>query len=435
MNLVQPMPGEDAGGLLSRLMYANGFASLRQIKRALISVHKARNGDFGKIPLFAVLADLLEIDRTKFLMSHTVIPVTRVVHFREHQFQFGDLRARNFPMETGFRPEKGRWWLCRRCIAEDLSFHGFSFWRRSHQLPGIDWCTVHDDPLECVVRDEAVLWSPNENLQFTRSPDPKEIQTYRINPTLARMAQIMNDCLSFDRPLDAASTTRKLRALAVKKGLRTSTSLYRRSLADLAVEQLPGAWLDRFFAGLVNRTSSAPFLQLENVFRSSEAASVALPFFLACALLHEDSNAILNHLLDSTVKTSEQKKQKRPEGFWDSEEFAQSYIEHGGSVTRLAESKGLEPTQTIQALARRGMPSIPVKSTSLRSALLDFFDGVPLEEACQNHGIHPIAIEELLRAACPRLKCAVKNADGASPKKRKKKMCSTHKSTPAGLSV
>lgn len=50
------------------------------------------------------------------------------------------------------------WWsscsgssICRDCVNEDLEFHGFSFWRRSHQVQGRCTCPKHGTLLERVL--------------------------------------------------------------------------------------------------------------------------------------------------------------------------------------------------------------------------------------------------------------------------------------------
>ena len=39
------------------------------------------------------------------------------------------------------------WKLCPKCILEDKKVLGFSYWRRSHQLPSIAHCQAHQEPL------------------------------------------------------------------------------------------------------------------------------------------------------------------------------------------------------------------------------------------------------------------------------------------------
>jgi hypothetical protein len=50
--------------------------------------------------------------------------------------------------------------LCRACVAEDLDFHGVSYWRRTHQLVGVSWCLKHGTPLSVAKEGRAFLGSP-----------------------------------------------------------------------------------------------------------------------------------------------------------------------------------------------------------------------------------------------------------------------------------
>lgn len=39
------------------------------------------------------------------------------------------------------------WRLCPTCVARDIEMFGVTYWHRSHQLPGVAICLLHDEPL------------------------------------------------------------------------------------------------------------------------------------------------------------------------------------------------------------------------------------------------------------------------------------------------
>lgn len=75
------------------------------------------------------------------------------------------------------RPEKTLR-LCECCLKEDLSFRGFSYWRRSHQLIGVTWCTKHERPLLQTSLSSAMACSPKRAASLYsagRLPAPKSV--------------------------------------------------------------------------------------------------------------------------------------------------------------------------------------------------------------------------------------------------------------------
>jgi hypothetical protein len=409
MNLVLPLPDEHAAGILARQMRANAFISIAEMKKELFRKHGQSFGDAGRIPIFAALADLLGIERTKFLMAHTTIPVTRALHYQECQFQFGDLRARNFAQDAGLKATNAQWLLCRRCVTEDLQFRGMSYWRRLHQLPGIDWCLKHGDALNHIDDENAVEMPPDVQIDTGVAPDATPIESMRANPVLVQISQLMSDCLDHDRPLDPEVVGRTLRILATQAGLRVSPKGKRKNLTDLAIELVPMDWLSRFFPGIKERKPGNPFLRLENAFRTGSQGSLAMPFFVATALLSRRDDEVLNRLRSSSPPHRQYPQQKKPPEFWDQKEIYQEYVKQRGNTPKVAKALGLERSTAIGALARRGLPSIPGNNPKLLNALSEFLAGVSLERACTKYDVPCAAVEDIVRTCCARIKGVIRD--------------------------
>lgn len=54
--------------------------------------------------------------------------------------------------------------FCPDCVREDLQAQYFSYWRRSHQMPGRHLCPVHRTPLKSVSLRGALASSPDQHL-------------------------------------------------------------------------------------------------------------------------------------------------------------------------------------------------------------------------------------------------------------------------------
>jgi len=53
--------------------------------------------------------------------------------------------------------------FCEDCCEEDISFHGRAYYRRSHQMPGVNWCRKHGF--------RKLLWTPPDRVGVMRAPD------------------------------------------------------------------------------------------------------------------------------------------------------------------------------------------------------------------------------------------------------------------------
>ncbi len=60
--------------------------------------------------------------------------------------------------------------LCESCVEQDLREFGYSFWRRSHQLPGVYFCSDHGRALLCFEGREAFRSAPDEVLCYSELP-------------------------------------------------------------------------------------------------------------------------------------------------------------------------------------------------------------------------------------------------------------------------
>jgi hypothetical protein len=142
--------------------------------------------------------------------------------------------------------------FCPDCVHKDETELGFSYWRRSHQLPGVTWCVQHMSALKTASRVHPYNDSPFLlSHSVIRPPYPTEISdVVRQSRVGTKYAEISLQLLErqSSEPLDRVTQTIRegLTTLGVHVG-KSRSSRYR-TLADLAAEVLPRPWLIQHFS-------------------------------------------------------------------------------------------------------------------------------------------------------------------------------------------
>lgn len=95
---------------------------------------------------------------------------------------------------------------CRLCVDEDLGSHGFAYWHRAHQLPGVLVCPHHgkalaSTPMQRHDKKRAGFVTPEQDLMqlgLDSSPSPYSAQDLHILFRLARLSMHMAAETSLD---------------------------------------------------------------------------------------------------------------------------------------------------------------------------------------------------------------------------------------------
>lgn len=137
-----PLQDELALGFLGRFARLNGLSSFNAASKLLTACCPNKN----RIPQLWQIAELCKINYTTFTIRHSMLPVmpTLIRNNIDHQ---GMIRHFTKISQKGLSvPTKNLRW-CKICTHLDIEKRGFSYWRRQHQIEGIDWCIEHQHPL------------------------------------------------------------------------------------------------------------------------------------------------------------------------------------------------------------------------------------------------------------------------------------------------
>lgn len=281
MMLLDPMPDEIAAGYQGRLGELHGWKSQRKSLAELRIANAAQGLETGGSSPLYELASAARMSVEAFARLHTLLPVMNVASDFGAGIPHGS-RLSGKGGQHGMRGIGGRPRVCRDCILEDINHWGFSWYRRAHQIQGVDWCDKHG----C-----ALLWIDSLD-PFSASPHGwfagdvcRETEEFWVTasgapPLLHRYSAV---CLSFlDRGAPAPS--RLLNAMVAHRVLNQGLNLA--SLQDRIKDQAPAGWLAQNFPDLSSCHSLGPTPIGRLLRRPSHAAS-GYHYALLIALLWE----------------------------------------------------------------------------------------------------------------------------------------------------
>jgi hypothetical protein len=242
---IKPMPDELALGHLRRVIVFEPSNEQLFHKRNLTTCDAIDR-----------LAEIGGLSRYDYVRGHTLLPLFRAV--------VDDVRIEDFSKSPDHRAlclqaklstlttEFVRY--CPDCSEEDQEFWGFSYWRRTHQVPGLDACPKHDQVLRIVAGRCLPSVLPHQCKSKTTNPKLPSC------PAVDVYMEIAFGMLELTSPVPRLGLRKLIARLAMSMNLefRSNTKLSGPFLSDRALEVFPDAWLRRHFPSLVKRRRGVP---------------------------------------------------------------------------------------------------------------------------------------------------------------------------------
>lgn len=199
-----------------------------------------------------ILIPAYSLRHQEFIVNHTLAPYHRAVTTGIAFVDHGDPSYRNqrYPF---FRMLKLGACFCPKCAQDDVRARGFSYWRRSHQLLGIDWCYKHKDtPLQMLPSISAFCGQPHRHVDHANPARPYFSVGSDQWKVLKRFADISLGILAIPSPVRRSRATRIVLASATTAGICQEYSRDLSPLVQHAKERLPLEWLQSNFPDLLN---------------------------------------------------------------------------------------------------------------------------------------------------------------------------------------
>lgn len=397
MNIPLPLfPDEHVLGWCGRIRFFNHFPDSDCVFceiRMLRGIDKNSSFQVNKVNLLARESGLKDAD---FVFKHTMFPYLRAFDlegFYELRFDAYRLgRLRNI----GIAGWKNKAWYCQECAREDLHEFGMPFWRRLHQIPAVGWCLKHGRRL-VGVEGKYAFDKPPKPIDCESVGDVSSKDFSAVHSVLHNFAVIAGYLLHRSCPLDF----RVVRWLLIRKAVEGGFFDKKQGKVNVyeAVRARGASHLLKYF-----QLALGDF-NLDAVFQRSESQRPTELYVIALSVIFESAEEALIRLdsLEEVRAKTYMDSQKYGEEFWLDDWVLDSYIRHGGVYKLEGEGFDLEWSQASHFWRLYGLPAHADEDGASLNALVSFFSGDSLLDACAKHGASIINVECILRVAGNRL--------------------------------
>lgn len=278
-----PLPDEFVTGHIGRFFLLNKIVFSQRPMSELAKLAGAAPRQMNHLE---VMAQLCKVTVEQYAYHHTLAPFYLAVHGNRAVSWINappSLRQLMISARKGTRQSVR---YCPECAAEDQGFFGFSYWRRSHQLPCVTWCVKHCCALLLASADTPLHHLPEELVRNVKASF--SATTSMVECPVARRYEII--CAAFlqrNESISTRSMTHLLQSQAMRKQLRCRVGVINgQHLDDLALRETNNVWLGEYFPDVLTKGSSSSLCRTY----SSLKAYATQYYALALALLFDDTD-------------------------------------------------------------------------------------------------------------------------------------------------
>jgi len=147
--LIRPLPYPDEldAGYAGYVMRLNGMRSMKDLDNLMREWAGGPDKSWREVSRVELISKVANLSVMDFVLRHTTLPLRRGITSYQADLPHGSDRNKEIWWSTAMREARTGAYFCENCAREDLDFHGRSYWRRSHQVPGLLSCPKHGIPL------------------------------------------------------------------------------------------------------------------------------------------------------------------------------------------------------------------------------------------------------------------------------------------------
>lgn len=243
MIIPKSLPDELLVGYRGRLALVNGLQSILSLNAKLLAATVRPAGDIDPTcALVRVGAKAKGLSPMAFLEAHSNFrlncPPRRVITAADLESSLGGNQVAHV-ISTSTRGLRG----CTDCIDEDLSVHGFSYWRRSHHVPGRYHCPRHGKVLRLMRCDEEIPPPPDVLISTGLPASEDLLRAARQNPFIDRYLEHLDRVVDGRLSLDRSDPTGDMRRFLVEQGEPLHTRGWASRFAARTVHAFTLGWL------------------------------------------------------------------------------------------------------------------------------------------------------------------------------------------------
>lgn len=225
-----------------------------------------RTGQDGREDL-GPLARFTGTSSGRLIHAHSTLPFTHSVDLpapHEHTSGHQPLRP-----QAVMRPANSVAGFCVACWEEDLKWHGYVYWRRSHQLAGVFECLKHSTTLHTVSNRALSNRRPEELLGIDRSSaDAAVASEWRRNEFVTHYVRLAHAILDLRAATTPKVFLKRLLPHLSEFATKGADALCSASAAELPVH--PG----RHGFRAIKREAGYDFDRLDNLLRAAEVSLI-----------------------------------------------------------------------------------------------------------------------------------------------------------------
>lgn len=412
---IEPMQDELAIAHAGRMALFLGSSSSQRFDQWLKREDGRSDVSSPSTPRLTQLAVVVGMSSIDYARQHSMMGALRVAARPSDMAFYGAHEGVQFTKRLGMLTQKADAHLCPRCVEKDLDHPKFSWFRRTHQLQGVDWCPTHRTLLLKVRGSDPWALLPQHWME-RGEVEVLKLSAADLEPNgfVNRFVRIACTLLERTRPLAVGRLAGLLGDRARVLGLRTSQGGVKPNLSDLVLRRAPEEWLMRHWPELMKKESGGYLFGLDSALISRTVPSTGFAYATALATLWGSPLQVQQVLEQIEVEEanvperSVKRRNAKDHAFWFGG-FWEEYLEQRGRVRVIAPKLGVDPTHLREKFNQLGLPSLhDVASAPRWRAFLSFEAGVPLSEACAAEGVSEAEVLELIRLSCARVANAAK---------------------------
>lgn len=417
--LIRPLPYPDEldEGYAGYVMRLNGMRSMKDLDCLMREWAGCPDTSWREVSRLELISKVANLSVMDFVLRHTTLPLRRGITSYQADLPHGSDRNKKIWWSTAMREARTGAYFCERCAREDLDFHGRSYWRRSHQVPGVLSCPKHGGPLSYCRDSIAIQQAPSHWIGNCEMVDASWTTEVEANDTIARYLAICDGMMDCKQPFAVDHVRAVLFHKGISLGLQTSGGRIKAPLlSDMVIEQCGRQWLALVLPVLAEKTDKVALPKVDGVFYMKTSASTAFAYILACAVLFESAEAALNALAGPLPTKVNGRQRKRTD--IDPEALMAEYVGQRGNYAKVAKRLSVAFASVAYRLSSMGLPNmIETECKSTQKALSAYLDeGCTLQQSAERGGVSQTELLDALRVMAAKQMKALPNLGTVRPK-------------------